>query len=900
MRSATVSSPLSTNLPPLLTRMMVVLLAGLYFFIGAAANADEPFVDPYSVASASGEWVLRIVPSEPQGSGSAHYTMLSNGEVAWASEHEHTLREAVVSNAGMVVGYAYDNGYMGWGGNLVMLSISADGEVLHTESHKRDGPKLHVTPYPPGDPRGAGVLIDEAGQRAIVRITEREDSRSAPKWYIFNLTDGQRVGTQTPKPPVRSEWGFGIEFDARTTPAAGLIMVHWIVYENGHTMAVFELIDRDGAVVWSRRIEDEYKSRPEGWRWWDLVTDRVRQIEIGDEEFSIVSYAEGRTRYKLPDTVMGPFMGETNEEDAVPQSDPLPLSTPPPTVGQLESLGEVTLGAPVAAAVIDQIHQFAFDDRGRLAWVRDTHDPKIGPRLIIIDREGNTIADHPLNLPEVESSSRAQVVWLHHDRWAIARTVYAGHGGTHAQAWIIDAATGEHDAVPDFQSRQLRSISRTHDGGFIILSETTFNGTQRDHILRFTPEGTLAQNIIRSYLNIDDIAGLSDGRIAALNTAGWIELWTNEPDVQVPRSVPAMLGSNKGSSSGYYADLRADIDGGFVVYDSANNNLLHRFDKDGNHWQSLHARGPEGEPFRLYSAFAVDPDGHIWASDGVRLYRCGDDGRADRALGGPPPGAMANPVAITIDTDGNIYAVERGTAAVHVFDAQGNPARVMNPLPTDTPTQDALPWISVNAEGVVRYRMAYDSPIVSFAADGQRIGAETPPKPWHDDAERWRPVGQGWEHDLNILRRTNASGETITTIRHRPDGNWLVNVSRAAAAPDGSVAVLATRYTPGAMGGFHNEPHWLCLYTSEGEGRGTIALDGASGSRLSYDGERVMLIGNRTIKIFDTPLDHTTAPRLYHMPGNGKDSWAIIPRPDGTITTWQRGSRTIQHWRIPE
>ncbi|MGP1346828.1 MAG: hypothetical protein ACTS3F_09225 [Phycisphaerales bacterium] len=863
-------------------------------------------MDPYSVSSASGEWVLRVVPSEAEGGGSGHYTMRRGGEVVWEGEREHTLRECVVSDGGMVVGYAYDNGYMGWDGNLVVLSIGADGEVIESDKLERAGSGFPENPPQPHSPRGAGVMLDEVSGRGVVRITE--DFQHAPRWLLYSLSTGRRIGELKPLPPVRGEWSFARQIEVRVIPGTGLTIVHWVAYEGGVPEGVFEIIDRDGRVVWTRRIGDEYAGMPEHWSWWDLVERGVRQVEVEDGGFAIVSYADGkRTRYRLPNGDAGPYIvEEAGEEDAVPMAHAPGMRAPEPRAGALVPVGEVQLGVPDDTGVINQIGSLGFDGRGRIGWVRGAHDPDLGARFTMVDRAGEMVCDIPIDLPKVERGSRPMALWLDGDRWLIARTVHGGDAATQGQAWFLDTATGEMRAVPEFKSGVIENVCRLPDGGFVVLAALHERYTITDQIQKYSPEGRMLSERTdlgdEQGLSLEDIAVLSEGTLATVCVIeGVVRLWRDGANAPEVWDLGEMIGGAQGTEGGYFSGIRADRDGGIVVLDSADNNALHRIDREGKLWQSMQVRGPRNEPFGIYGEFAVDPDGRIWASDGSRLYRCDETGRADLALGGPPEGTMGTPVAMAMGDDGSVYVVEDGTAAVHVFDAAGERIRVMEPEPGVMPTQAALAWIVVDGDGGVRYRMSYAGPIVSFDTEGKQISAQSRGAHWGHPREPLTRIGHGWEREMGVVRRVDENGNEIQRIAHRPDGGWLVFVKHAAAGPDGSLALLCSRSTAGVSGERHSLV-WLCLYGPDGEGIATYCTpDRGWESRVAFsaDGEQLYIIDERGLTVFGMPLDPTVAPVRYDLPKNEREAWwTIMPRPDGTLATWQHRTRVVQTWRI--
>ncbi len=895
---------------PTLARMLAALaLVGC----GSVGRADEPFVDPVDVRSAAGEWVLHVEPSAPGGEGSAKYRMTHAGALAWQATLDHTLRESVVSSHGLAVGYAYDNGYTGWGGKLVVMAIGADGKVLLSEGHDRDGPSMAIDPPPPGEPRGAGVLIDEEGKRAIVRVSSRDDRSAPAEWWTYSIEDGHPLAKQVPVPPASGNLMFSREIDAQVVPGTGLIGVHWVAYESGVQSAVFQLIDREGKIAWSKRLDAEYAGRPKYWNWWKLLEEHIQQLEVGPSQFATVSYSEGtRTKYAISKDDAGAWLvKETGTEKAEPVARPrvcgsaLELKATP---GTLNPLGVVTLGTPGAKTVIEGITAICFDGRGRIGWVRWGGGDKPGLRFTLVDRDGKTAVDVALDLPESKGASVPQIAWLEGDKWVIARTTYEGEVSK-AQAWFMDGATGKLSPIEGFEGGSLKRICRLpREGkvGFVVLGSLFGAYTIRDQVNRYDADGKLVSSKTeKGYgqgLSIHDVGVLSDGTLAMFAGVGFggnVHLFhpgKEEPEIL---NVSEIVADAAGESQSYMASMCADKDGGIIVYDSANNNLLHRIDKAGKRWASVHIAGPKGERFRLYQQFAVDPDGRIWTSDHTRLFRAGENGNADVALGGPSEGTMGDPCALTMDTEGNFYALENGTAFVHKFDRAGKPVRVMKPEPTDTPTQDQLSWIVVEPDGHVRIRMGYEAPIVTFDAEGKRTGVEKPANSWEYKGPKCAPVrGGGWEQNGSEVRRMSADGSVAALIRYRPDGPSLVSVRHAQAAPDGSLALLCTRETPGGWLAPESSPAWLCLYGPDGKGRGVVNVQlPMLFDRMSYDGKRVFLCDYRGVTVLPAPL--TGEAKRYDVAGKGEVSTVLL-RPDGTLASWKHGSREVQQWAAPE
>jgi hypothetical protein len=890
--------------------MRSAVVLGSSLLVTVAAFADQPHVHPYTQASPSGAWRLSVMPTDPEGKGAATYALARDGARVFEAKLPHTLRECVVTDAGLAIGYAYDTGYMGWGGNLVVCSIDPGGTLKVADTVARDGPAAAVDPPPPGEPRGMGVLLDTVTNRVIVRTAASFDEVPA-NWLVYDATNGAKRPAVTPPQPTRCGSGFSREIDARVIPDTGLIVVQWMDWRINGQSAVFDVLDASATPVWSRRIDDEYANLGPGWRWWDLLEQQVRQLDVGPSSFSITSYADAkRTDYALArNGDAGWSVAERGSAPATPKATVTAPAALDITPGELNDLGTITLGARHAAPAITGVHSLCFDDRGRIGWVRwDESAAEPSARFVLASREGAVVADHVLKLPPQRSSPLPQCTWLVGERWLITRTVYAENSTSSGEAWFFDANTGVLTRIENLTLGSVECARAFPDASFAILSRAFGDYTIRDGVTRCAPDGKVVTATLEPGYgrgeNISDIAVLSDGSLArlvgvALNTA--VKIARPGADNDEVLDVAQVLGNNAGAEQSYIADIRADKDGGFILYDSANKNLLHRIDAHGKCWQSFHVTGPKGEPFRLYDAFAVDPDGRVWASDGFRLYRCGPDGKADLALGGPAEGEMAEPVALTLDGESNIYALEAGTAAVHVFSPTGEPTRVMRPDPAAASTQDALAWIAVDPDGTVRTRMGYEAPVVTYSPKGEYVGAEVPSPEWATDrVAKWDPVrGGAWDRDGATLRRLDALGNPVKTIQHRPDGAWIVHVEDADAAPDGSLALVCTEPDPARWLSFGQGPMWLCHYAPDGSPRGTLMLDRTSYTySVRHLGDRVLLMDNYSILAFEAsgPL----APRAtrYEI-GKEGDVWQVMERPKGELLAWRSGSFELRRLALP-
>lgn len=885
-------------------KILTCVLVAMFVLVGGPrAWADRTFVDPYEAKSTTGEWVLHVEPSTPRGDGPAMYRMTRDGKAAWEAKIDHTLRECVVGSNGVVVGYAY------YGSDLIVMALDADGKVLRSDPHTRSQEGYAMNPPPPPEPRCHGVLLDDAGQRAILRVSTSISSDGQTFWR-YSLTDGHALETLETTFST-SDAGFGCQIDAQVVPGTSLIGVQWYEYGRGPRArdgdAVFHLLDESGARVWERRIESEYASQPEHWSCWDLVEDNVRQLEMSPSAFAIVSYSQKlRTSYTVAKdeagtwqvTEKGTQAGEPKAQGDVGEG-AMPLETAPGTLVPVKTVAFATIAAE---RVFDDIMGFSIDGEGRMGWIGWVDDPEPGLRFTLVDAQGGVVVNREVDLPEFVQYL-PMLTWLEGDKWLIAGRSFAERTAT-SHACFYDASTGAVTRLDQFESGDLDRVCRfPMEGG---VGFVVFAGFPGYYIAAYDHEGKRAKlpwiRARNPSIQVHDIAVLSDGTLAMLGddvTDPMVFLYRpGQVDPEVV-DVGDIIAKAAGADQNYITTIRADKDGGFMVYDSANENLLHRIDASMKNWASFHVSGPRGEKFRLYDYFAVAPDGRVWSSDHNHLYRAGNDGRAEVALGEIKPGTMGTPCAITMDERGWMYVVEEETASVHVFDGEGKAVKVMKPNPTDARTQDELSWVRVLPNGHVKMCMGHEAPVVTFDAEGVQIIAEIKDRWAWTEGKQWRPVqGGGWETNGSSVRRIKPDG-AFTEVAYRPDGGWLVDVEHAAAASDGSLVLICGRRDYSSMFGLFGErTAWLCAYGPDGEPRGTLRFTiPLLFDRLSYDGTRAYLSDRGGVTVVPVPLTGQGTRFDY---GDEDEVWDTMLCPDGTLASWRHEAHEVQYWKLAE
>jgi len=883
--------------------------------LSPVARGDQPFVDPYDATSPSGDWVLHVEPSDPDGEGPATYRMTHKGELAWEATLEYTLRECVVGSSGVTVGYAYDAGYMGWGGVstdslLIVASIHADGQVAHVERHKRQ-----ITGFSgssPMEPRCVGMMLDDVNERAILRIN-RDFWRPEPQpWWIFSMDTGERVATQFVEPKLVEADHFASMKKAAVVPGTPFVAAYWRTQTSESMADIIGLVDSAGQVVWCKRFDP----LPIDWHATTLPLspmqrDRIRVLEVGDASFMFTSFADLQPHHYsvAADGAGGWIVTEDDVDPAQPHwmpdadGDLLVLSP-----SKLELIRTVRVQTPESKGIIQGVFQMDMDDSGRLGWVRGVGGEKRTQRFALVDREGVTIADYLLDVEGANSLGLMRATWLEGNTWIITQPF--ANGESDLAAWFIDASSGVLTPVEAFYGSSVKRVRRMPlEGGtgFVVLGKLRGRYTQGDQLMFYDRDGRPAAVPhgwgLNEFQAIEDIAVLGEGTLAILaDPSSEPRVLLYRPSSKTPFEVDLKLYQGDGDGGrGYFSAIHADKSGGFLVYDSANQDLLRGFSTAGTLRSSFRVQDPSGARFSVGDRMVLDPDGRLWTSDGSRILRIDGKGIVDFVIGGPEEGAMGRSCALTMDDRGWINVLEGITSRVHVFDETGEPVRVMRPRSWEVYTQDASAWIRVEADGSILACMGFTAPVIAFMADGTPVAGPRVRDTWRGYEDIWREIpGGGWETNGRSFRRVAAEGAEPVVVRHRPDGAWLVNIEHASAAPDGSLGVICDRVDPSdSFARLRGDAmQWLCAYGPDGDPRSMTRIQTPFlFDRLAYDGERAYLSDSGGVTVVPIPMTGEGTRFDY---GDDEHVWDTMLRPDGTLATWQNGSREVQFWKLPE
>jgi hypothetical protein len=224
------------------------------------------------------------------------------------------------------------------------------------------------------------------------------------------------------------------------------------------------------------------------------------------------------------------------------------------------------------------------------------------------------------------------------------------------------------------------------------------------------------------------------------------------------------------------------------------------------------------------------------------------------------------------------------------------PPHVCQTRSTDVSRELFNPAIAVNSSGEVYLGLGDDfafpndeRQFAHFSPDGTRLANVALPasqcyfQPGTDNI-----VAMRYEEVVLI----SPAGDTVHTIRRRPDGNWLGNPRAVSLAADGSIAILEEDLGSPTVN----------LYNAKGEPIRGIPLPESVGAfpRIAYDGRRVLVSGDSGLVLVDVSgmLLQTCSPP--QMTKSKEDDWHPFLVAEGRqLLLFDGKSSTLHRYEMP-
>ncbi|MGH7131371.1 MAG: hypothetical protein ACREJO_05445 [Phycisphaerales bacterium] len=876
----------------------------------AHAFAGNDTLNTKTYKSSDGSWTVIVQPDTPKGDAGATYTVTHAKEPAWTKQLPFALWDAVITDGGVIAGYAYENGLDGRGFNkpnrngeqsdLYAVIIDQTGKVRLQDARPRTHPNMLSTPPPAYEPIAAGVSADSGSDTMVVRIQANFGENDCA-WWRYKLSTGEKLGDITPAQPKQAGQ-FGFHREITTLPIAGtlLLLIHWYVAgyaENKSTSAArMQLVDLAGKEHWALDLPDEYADLGSNWSWhYDLVEPGIRQIAASGSKFSVASYSlKSKIDFAITgDAAAGWKVTETSRaahELTRPLRD---RSVQRVDVAEvpLTLLGTIKLGTPKdPASEIDGVFGFSIDEQNRLGFIRRAPDNSM--TFLLVASDGNVTARFPL--PKDDRQAVAGALWLAPEKWLIYNTGLGDKLG--ASASVLDTATGTFTKL-DLGIGGIRTAARTADGGFVVIGGENWVGASS--LIAFDAKGKKLWSA--GLFSPQDVATTTNGEVVALEgIRNQFRLFAAKTGEEL-RTIS--LADAIGYNPNYPTGVKPDSDGGFILYDFGGSRTIRRISAAGKETSNFTPAFEGGRTFRISGDVQRAPDGSLWTSDSHSLLRLTPDGLVDRVLGQKPgEGGLGKVRALTIGPTGMIYAISDRDARVHVFGADGKPQRVLEPKPDDFGVETGLGSITIADQGDVYYypddqyinggRKGY----LRFDAEGRRVGFEDLGSKASAGHWYFQPgTRKRWAVGFDALALVDADGKVVRNIDKRPNGDWLERPQHAAVARDGSLAVVATPDGWDARG-----PATINIYKPDGSPVKTLPLPGQSiFARVALFDRAVISTDGSEILIH--PLDGGPLTRATLPQEQGEeDWWTLYPSPDGKeLWGWKSQSAEIYRFKLP-
>jgi hypothetical protein len=389
-----------------------------------------------------------------------------------------------------------------------------------------------------------------------------------------------------------------------------------------------------------------------------------------------------------------------------------------------------------------------------------------------------------------------------------------------------------------------------------------------------------------------DVAVDESGRIAVLAaTAEALLLF----DSKGTRLRAISLARKWARDATYPNDLATDGKGGFLIHHRSAPRPLIRLDGEGKVVKTLNPTQRDGRRIDVRETMRADATGRIWVTDGTVLYRLGESGVADRTLGVPPsPRTLTQVADLMVDAGGQVYAVDRETGSVHVFNKRGKRQFVATP-PGSSLREGSPQFLSLQVARSGDIFLSSVSPLdqdglstrgdgtLRFSPRGKFLGYQPFPALGYEPVTPPAAVRPAWRWDRTAL--LDEQGRVVARLNRWPNDDWMLR-GPSAVAPDGRLMA----YEPSGDGAGGR----LAFYSATGKPLGAAALPpGLAEMRsVAYDGKAVYFLRAEDILAVDP-----SGKPLWSFRPPGEDHRKIFPS-GGGVALWS-GENTVTWFAIP-
>jgi sugar lactone lactonase YvrE len=181
---------------------------------------------------------------------------------------------------------------------------------------------------------------------------------------------------------------------------------------------------------------------------------------------------------------------------------------------------------------------------------------------------------------------------------------------------------------------------------------------------------------------------------------------------------------------------------------------------------------------------------------------------------------------------------------------------------------------------------------LEFSSSGERVARHK----WEDRSRAWDPATGGfWAVHDNEVASVTENGQLLTTVARRADRKWLGWIAGLVVAPDGSLAVAASRNLMREQEGWS-----LNLYAPNGDPVRLIwQSSGEAPAPFAYDGRAVALWDAGYVRILDTSGQPVA--RFKPRPG-GREAvdWPLfLTAQRGELWMFDASAKTMHRYEMP-
>ena len=887
-------------------RRLFIFILTLGFPLAATAKASDapvPVLQPQTAVSPSGQFELRIVPSDRHGAGPATYVLKRDGETVFAGKKPMTLWKAVVSDSGTFGGFAYTTGP--WlareAGDLAIAMFDAGGETLLDHRLARTlSNQLHTPPFP----MAGGVTLQPAWNQMLVEVADKLYDDPSGTLQRFDLDTGRRLEPMSIAMLAKGTEHAHSICAMAAVPQTPLLLVHWYLVEQheDYTSTVgdaFALIDEKGKTVWTLRrpgsLEDDGET---DWTLRDQITGGLGIIEASDaERFTIwspataeaVEFAVERAdeTWQVKQVARRPHQlaGELNDFQTV----------------ELEHLGTIELkpGHAAAGKVVRDICAFDIDDRGRFGFIRSESAGTEQQRATFVladptDEAGAICEVAPDGFGD-RLVKETFLTWIGGDRWLIADSPLRDQGS--ARAWAIDAATGEITPLEQFDQPDVQALAGHNDGTFAALIEVGGN----ERLVGFDAAGRERWRVVSEahhptrFFAGNAIAAGPNGTVAVLsNIVDDIRVYDRDGKHVSTLDLKQIIARELS----YPTHLDASGNG-WAVFDFDTDRPLLSVSAEGKLLSDRALAFASGHEIRSTRSLVVDQHGKAWVSDRDVFARIDENGQVDRIVGQLPIDTELNWIAdLAVSADGAVYALDAQTGACHVFDEDGTLRRTMLPaveVTNEVGKLHGFDRVTVRPDGHVLLGSRSDNRVAEFDEGGEFVGVKAfaPASVYGAWILPTRGGERHWIVGFESLLESNRDGEIVRRLDRGAEDRWLNRGLTAAVSPDDSLAVLSPESYLGGGGG----PGGFHFFTADGTPERFVPCPGKHFA--DYDGtwavapvdQSVYLVHRESGKVlrFTPELQNDAQP--YFRP--------LIPAA-GELWLHAAGTTRIERYRLPD